>query len=184
MAAFTPGDRFQVTHPQRAFAWMWAPILVLFVCWTPFVWAWGNITSRSIGSAIFFFGCFAVFDVVAFFAWRSAARNMVDPAKNYVELGADALTITLSGNWTLPLRYRDIKAASFIEPSRSLPLVPHALRPLPAVALKLRRFNLRAMFSGMATGVSGREVKVVLVDRQRFIDALTPLIESAAYQRR
>ena len=48
-------ERFQLRNPQRWMKYVIFPFLILFVAWIPLTWFYGNITSRSVGSAIFFF---------------------------------------------------------------------------------------------------------------------------------
>ncbi len=45
---------FELRNPQRWMKYVMLPFLVLCVAWIPLRWFYGNITNRSVGSAIFF----------------------------------------------------------------------------------------------------------------------------------
>jgi len=84
------------------------------------VWFYGSITSRTTGSAIFFFTTFAIFDVIFFVAARRTTRAVDDPSKNYIEVDGFRLSLTLAGHKSLDT-YRSVTSRRDVRLQSSSP---------------------------------------------------------------
>lgn len=133
--------------------------LLLFVLWTPLTWFHGNITSRSTGSAIYFFTFLLGGAAIMFVAYFRFAGAIDDPSKNFVEVSADGLRIEVAGSRTL-VSFAEIDS---VEATRR-----HRLSRLfdtSNLVLKLRNVGLIELLRMSA--IDGR-VRLDVVESERF----------------
>jgi hypothetical protein len=154
---------FELANPFRKWIGMAVGLTVLFIAWIPIVWFWGNITSRSIGGAIYFFGVFAAF--TAFWIWNlnNLRRGVRDPEQNKVVLAGHHMTISLATKKDVTLSYANIKSV------RARAMTTESGRVLRPIELRLRRPSLWAALTSLGVWT----VTLDVYDPDRFMAEVT-----------
>jgi len=154
---------FELANPFRKWIGMAFGFTVLFIAWIPIVWFGGNITNRSIGGAIYFFGVCAAF--TAFWIWNlnNLRRGVRDPEQNKVVLTGHDMTVSLAAKKDVTISYANIRS---IRPGEMATESGRVLRP---VELRLRKPSLWAVLTSLGV----RTVTLTVYDPDRFIAEFT-----------